>query len=457
MAKKNKSPKKGAEYRHKRRVKSVIIAYTVVAILLAGIGTAGYFGVKTVALKISDIKAQKAADEEAALLAEEAAKEAEIAAVLAEQDEEAAEDEAAEEEPAEEEYTEQDLLEEVVQACIDDMSIEDKVAGLFIVTPEQLTGTDKVTKAGDGTKEALDKYPVGGIIYSGSNVKDSDQLKEMLDNTISFSKYPLFLAINEELGAASTLTKPLKLEKTKSAKELGDSGDASLTYESYRALGETLNSYGFNLNFAPLADISAEGVDSPLSDRIFSGDITLASNLVASSVEGLKENGVSSAVMHFPGQGSVEGDTTKGMASTSRSIDDFKMNDIAVFQAAIESGCDMITVGHFTASELTGDETLPCSLSKEVMTDLLRGEYQYNGVIITDALNKKAISEYYGAGEAAVKALKAGADMILMPENFEEAYSEVLQAVADGNISEQRINDSLARVYRIKYRSTIEE
>ncbi len=456
MASKKSSPKSGAEYRRKRRVRSVIIAYVIVAILIGAIGAGGYIGIKSIANKVSDHKALKEAEEAAEMAAEEAAKEAEIAAVLAEQ-EAAKEAEAEEEATVEEEYTETDLLEEVVQSCIEDMSIEDKVAGLFIVTPEQLTGTDKVTKAGDGTKEALDKFPVGGIIYAGSNVKDADQLKEMLDNTVTYSKYPIFLAINEGLGSSSVLTKPLKLDPTKSEKELGDSGDANLAYESYRMLGETLSSYGFNLDFAPVADLVIDGVESPLADKMYSGDVTLACNLVAASVEGLKENNVSSAVMHFPGQGSADGDTSKGMASTSRTLDDYKMNDIAVFQAAIESGCDMVTVGHFAAPELTGDETTPCSLSKEVMTDLLRGEYQYNGVIITDALNKKAISEYYGAGEAAVKALKAGADMILMPEKFEEAYSEVLQAVADGNISEQRINDSLARVYRIKYRSTIED
>ena len=116
----------------------------------------------------------------------------------------------------------------------------------------------------------------------------------------------------------------------------------------------------------------------------------------------------------------------------------------------------MIMVGHFICPSLTEDATTPCSLSKAVMTDLLRGEYAYNGVIITDALNMTAISEYYGADEAAIKALKAGADMILMPEDFETAYNGVLDAVNDGTISEQRINDSLARVYRIKYRSTVE-
>ena len=456
MGSKKKNSKSGAEYRHKRRVRSVAFAYIFVFILVAGIGAGGYLGVRTLANKLTDRKVAKEAEAAAAEAAEEAAKEAEIAAVLAEQEEaKAAEEEA--EAAEEEEYTETDLLEEVVQACIKDMSVEDKVAGLFIVTPEQLTGTDKVTKAGDGTKEALDKYPVGGIIYSGTNVNDADQLKEMLDNTISFSKYPLFLAINEGMGSESQLTKPLKLDATKSAKELGDSGDANLTYESYRILGQTLNSYGFNLDFSPLADIAIEGVDSPLADNMFTGDVNLAINLVASSVEGLKENNVSSAVANFPGQGSVDGDTSKGMASTSRTLDDYKMNDIAVFQAAVDAGADMITVGHFAAPELTGDETTPCSLSKEVITDLLRGEYQYDGVVITDALNKKAITEYYGSGEAAVKALKSGADMILMPENFQEAYAEVLQAVADGNISEQRIDDSLARVYRIKYRSTIEE
>ena len=136
--------------------------------------------------------------------------------------------------------------------------------------------------------------------------------------------------------------------------------------------------------------------------------------------------------------------------------EDFQANEFAVFQAGIDAGADMIMVGHMSAPALTGDNT-PCSLSKAVITDILREQMNYKGVIISDALNMSAISEYYSSEQAAVMALKAGCDMILMPENFQEAYEGVLQAVAEGTISEERINDSLRRIYRIKYADKIAE
>lgn len=113
-------------------------------------------------------------------------------------------------------------------------------------------------------------------------------------------------------------------------------------------------------------------------------------------------------------------------------------------------------MGHLSAPGLVGDNT-PCSLSKDVVTGILREELNYSGVIVTDALNMSAITEYYTSDQAAILALKAGCDMILMPENFEEAYNGVLQAVKDGVISEERVNDSLRRIYRIKYADKLEQ
>ena len=457
MAKNKKGQIDSREARRKRRIKNVILAYIFMVVVLAAVGAGGFFAVRAVKGTIEDKKAQIRAEEEAiiqAQLAEQERLEAEAeaqreAAMAAAEEAEIIEEEV-------EEYSEDDLLNEVVQSCIDDMSIEDKVAGLFIVTPEQLTKTDKVTKAGDGTKEAIEKYPVGGLVYSSQNIKDADQLTEMLANTVSYSKYPVFLAASEGLGDDSILRKTLKIEAPKSAKDIGESGDANLVYESYKSIGEYMTTYGFNLDLGISADLIIDGVKSPLDGKMFSGDVTLTSNLVSSAIEGLAESSVFSAIGCFPGQGSVAANTAEGLASSDRPGSDFIENDIKVFESGIEAGADMLMVGHFSASGLTGDETTPCSMSKDIMTELLRVERQYDGVIITDSMSKKAITEYYGADEAAVKALKAGADMILAPEDFELAYNAVVDAVKDGTISEQRINDSLARVYRLKYRSTIE-
>ena len=439
--------------RHKRRIRNQIIAYIVLIIIVAGAAVGGIYGVNTLGTKLYEMRQAKALEAEQAAQAaeEEASLEAEVPLV----EEEVSSDS---EEPTPEvpEYTEEELLEEVVQSCIDDMSLEDKVAGLFMVTPESITGVDKAIKAGDGTKEALEKYPVGGIIYFAQNIQSESQIKEMVANTVSYSKYPLFVAVDEEGGRVARIQSSLKLEATDPAQTIGESGDNSVAYDTYAKIGERLVEYGFNLDLAPVADVLTNDANKAIGDRSFGSDPAVVSGMVTSAVQALGEKGVYSCLKHFPGQGSVGDDTHEGMAVTDRSADDMKNTDIAPFLAGIDAGADMVMVGHFICPSLTEDETTPCSLSKAVMTDLLRGEYGYNGVIITDALSMTAISEYYSADEAAIKALKAGADMILMPEDFETAYNGVLEAVKDGTIDEKRIDDSLARVYRVKYRSTVE-
>ena len=167
-------------------------------------------------------------------------------------------------------------------------------------------------------------------------------------------------------------------------------------------------------------------------------------------VQGLKEQKVTACLKHFPGIGSTTNDTHNGLAVSGRSAEEFRAEEFSVFQAGIDAGADMVMVGHMAAPSLVGDNT-PCCMSEAVVTDILRNELNFKGVIITDAMNMKAISDYYEADEAAIRALKAGCDMILMPDDFEKAYNGVLQAVQDGTISEERINDSLRRIYRIKY------
>jgi len=165
---------------------------------------------------------------------------------------------------------------------------------------------------------------------------------------------------------------------------------------------------------------------------------------------------VTACIKHFPGQGDADGDTHDGLATTDRTLEQLRETELKPFAAGAEAGAQMIMVGHIAVPSITGDNT-PASLSKDVITDILREEMGYNGVVITDALNMSAVSEYYDSAQAAVMALKAGADMVLMPEDFEAAYEGVLAAIEDGTISEARINDSLARVYKIKYKETVDK
>ena len=348
-----------------------------------------------------------------------------------------------------------ELLDEFIDEIVEQMPIEDRVAGLFFVTPESITGVGTAVKAGDGTKEALSKYAVGGFIYFEKNIKDAEQFTEMVSNTKLYSKYPLFIGLDEEGGDVSRLTEAGLMEKQAGAGAIAQSGDTNAAYNAGVTIGSTMASYGANVDFAPVADI-ANVENSVIAGRTYDNEASIAIPYVLEMMRGLEEQGVSSCLKHFPGIGATTEDTHKGLATVNRTAEEFRANEFTVFKAGIDAGADFVMVGHVDAPLLTGDNT-PASMSKVIVTDILRNELGYDGVIITDAMNMKAISEYYDSGEAAVQALKAGCDMILMPEDFEDAYVGVLQALADGVIAEERINDSIKRIYRVKYAGKFEE
>ena len=353
------------------------------------------------------------------------------------------------------ELTPEQKLDEIVNAGIEVMPLEDKVAGLFIVTPESITGVTKAIKAGDGTKDALSKYSVGGIVYFGQNIRSEQQFKEMISNTALYSNYPLFIALDEEGGSVSRLASAGLVNKVDSAQKLAQTGDTNSAYQAGSTIATYLNEYSVNLDFAPVVDL-ANVEKSVIGDRSFGADATVVSAYANAMMQGLQDNNVTACLKHFPGIGSSTQDTHKGLATTDRTAEEFRANEFVAFKSGIDAGADMIMVSHMSAPSLD-DSGAPCSMSEAVVTGILRKELGFDGVIITDALNMKAISDYKAADEAAVQALKAGCDMLLMPEDFEKAYQGVLKAVQDGVISEERIDDALRRIYRIKYADKVPE
>lgn len=323
-----------------------------------------------------------------------------------------------------------------------------------MVTPESITGVTTAVRAGDGTRDALAKHAVGGIVYFSKNIQSADQLKEMISNTQSYSQYPLFIGVDEEGGSVSRIAGSGLANKTNSARVIGQTADVNNAYQAGTAIGTYLAQFGFNLDFAPVADL-ANIDDSIMESRAYGADAATVSSFVVSMMQGLEEQKVTACLKHFPGIGSTTQDTHDGIAVSNRSAEEFRANEFTVFQAGIDAGADMVMVGHMAAPSLVGDNT-PSSMSSVIVTDILRNELGFEGVIITDAMNMSAISEYYDADVAAISALKAGCDMVLMPEDYEKAYNGVLQAVRDGVISEDRINHSLKRIYRIKYADKVQ-
>lgn len=428
------------EIRRRRRKRNQIAAYAVVIVFIAAIAVGIVLGVRIITSRAT-VEEQEHQEKVEDIFASE-----ETLSVPATTEELQT--------TQTQELTEEQKLDEIINALIEVMPLEDKVAGLFIVTPESITGVNTAIKAGEGTQKAISQYAVGGIIYQKKNVKSADQLKEMIDNTKLYSNYPLFVAVQEEGGDTCSIAAAGLGTKVDSAAGIAETGDTANAYNAGTTIGGYLGELGFNLNFAPVADLN-NVENSVIGKRAYGSDAAEVSGYVTSMMQGLSESDVTACLVHFPGIGSSTSDTASGMASTDRSAEDFRANEFEVFKAGIDAGADMIMVSNMSAPALSGDN-IPCSMSDAVVTDILRSELGFRGVIISEAMNKKAVSDYYGADEAAVLALRAGCDMVLMPEDFEKAYNGVLQAVKDGTISEERVNDSLRRIYRIKYTDKVE-
>ena len=426
------------EERRRRRKRSQMIAYTLVGILILILAAA-------IALAVSAITSRSSIQQEQQTKLDEILSSEETIEVPTE--------------PVEtvQEMTDEQKLDKIIdEAIIQNMPLEDKVAGLFITTPESITGVSAAVQAGDGTKDALSKYPVGGIVYAAKNIQSADQLKQMIDNTKLYTSYPLFIAIDGEGSGTDAVAAAGLGTKTDSPETIGASGDVNNAYTAGTTVGSYLAELGFNLDFAPAADLKVVDGNAAGSSS-YGSEADKVASFVGYMQAGLQEQKVTACIGQFPGIGSSTQSTKDGMASTDRSTEDFRANEFAAFQTCIDNGMTkMIRISNMAAPSLTGDNT-PCTFSSAVVTDILRNELNFRGVIVSGVMNEAAISNYYGADEAAVLALRAGCDMIYAPENFETAYNGVLEAVQNGTISEERVNDSLRRIYRIKYADKLEQ
>ena len=237
--------------------------------------------------------------------------------------------------------------------------------------------------------------------------------------------------------------------------EIGLTGDQSEAERVGETLGQYLSELGFNVDFAPVADVITNPQNTVIGNRSFGTDCNRVAQMVVSELKGLQRYQVVGVVKHFPGHGATSEDTHTGDAVSEKELAEMMTNEIIPFQTAIDNQVEMIMVGHFSAPNITKD-TLPCSLSPIIVNDLLRNQLNFQGVIITDALDMGAVAQTYDPRTAAIMAIDAGNDLLLMPEDFQLAYFGVLDAVKTGRISETRIDESVRRIIRLKLNMTAE-
>ncbi len=347
-------------------------------------------------------------------------------------------------------------LQDKISARLNRMSLEEKAAQLFIITPDVLAGSgEPLTAADEGFKAAFDAIPVGGFIYMGDNLVDQDQTVAMLAAVQEYSEerlqLPAFACVDEEGGTVTRIsgTGKFRVPTIGDMSRIGKKNDPDRAYDVGVKIGTYLHDLGFNVDFAPVADVLTNPDNQVVKLRSFGDDPNVTANMAASVAYGLASQRILGTYKHFPGHGATEADTHEGYAYTERTKEQLLESELVPFQDGIARGIPFIMAAHISLPNVTGND-VPASLSEEIIDGILRGEMGYDGIVITDALNMGAIVQEYSSAETAVKALQAGADLLLMPEDFAAAYQGVLDAVANGSLSEERIDESLRRILRVK-------
>ena len=449
------SPANRRILRHKRRVRNQLIAYSVLLVLLVIIGVGVAFATHYIMGEVNARREAQAEAEAAEAAAAEAAAEEEIVVeapdYVAEEEEVPDTDYEEEEEP----LSEEDYLNEMVTSTIAQMPIEDKIAQLFVITPEALTGVQAATRAGDGTQEALGKYAVCGLIYDRRNIEDEDQLLELISNTKNMSKYELLLGLREAGGDYSVLSGSAleDIPSVDTPAQIAETGDSSNAYNAGVTMASYLSYFGFNLNLTPNGSLTTD-VDSVSVDLSYGSEEAQACDMITQMINGLATGSISSCMTDFPGTGSVTELTADGRVDSEMSAEEISAG-LVPYITGIAAGAGLVQVNNVTYINVDSS-AMPASLSEYMITDVLRGEMAYDGVVITGPLNEKAVTEYYTPDEAALYALAAGADIIYMPEDFEAAYAGLLDAVAQGNLPESRVDQSLERIFRVKLAGYVE-
>ena len=328
-----------------------------------------------------------------------------------------------------------------VEVILENMSLEEKVGQIIMIG---FYGTE----INDDIKFLLGQYNFGGVIYYDRNMDNREQVRNLSTELqkLSAEKLPLFISIDEEGGTVARMKHDLIPPPAQS--EIGSTGDYNLAKTSAQNISKELRNIGVNVNFAPVADV---GINN---SRFFSDNGEIVAEFVENAAQGYESENFFYTLKHFPGIGLSKIDPHKDISIIDADKNILDTVDLVPFKkiiAAHDNSKFMIMVGHLKYSALDGEN--PASLSPAIMKNLLRDELNFGGVVITDDLNMGAVSKYNEVGENALKSFQAGADILLschVYEQHKEIYETILNAVKSGEISEERLNESVRRVIKMK-------
>ncbi len=325
------------------------------------------------------------------------------------------------------------------------MSLDEKIGQLVIV------GLDGYT-TDEHARQMIEEYNVGGFILFKSNIKSSHQMLELLNSLKSINqanKVPLFLSVDEEGGRVSRL--PGEFLKIPSNKIIGKLNNSSVSYKVGSIIGEELKAFGMNMNFAPVLDINSNPKNPVIGDRSFGTGPDLVSKLGVQTMQGLQSQNIIPVIKHFPGHGDTSTDSHVGLPRVNNDLKRLRSFELRPFADAIENGAEAVMVAHILLPKI--DPENPASFSKTIISDILRRDMEFDGVVITDDFTMGAIVKNYNIGQAAVKSILAGSDIVLVCHDYEKqkaVISALKNATQSGLLPMKRIDQSVSRILRLK-------
>jgi len=325
------------------------------------------------------------------------------------------------------------------------MTLDEKIGQMIF---SGVNGTEMT----DETKRIIEEYHVGGIILFADNIQSVNQTVNFLNDIKSVNTnnpYPLLLGVDEEGGRVTRMPDEMKSLPTSLA--IGELNDPDVSFQVGTILGKQMNALGFNLDFAPVLDINSNPDNPVIGDRSFGENAGKVTELGIQTMKGLQNESVIAVMKHFPGHGDTGEDSHLELPQVNKDYEALSALELIPFKAAISDGADVSLIAHMSLPKI--DDTYPASMSKEIITGILREDYDFNGVVVTDDLTMGAITDHYGVADAAVQTVKAGGDLLLVahdPDLIISVFDRLKAAIEAGEISEDRIDESVERITRLK-------
>lgn len=339
-----------------------------------------------------------------------------------------------------------------ISTQLNQMSVDEKIGQMII------GGIDGYSY-NQQTHSLINEYKIGGFILYANNIKNTSQtvslLNEMKEGNKA-SRIPLFLSVDQEGGNLVRL--PKEVVALPSNRQIGKRNDLAFSYEIGQALGTQLNLFGFNMNFAPVLDVDSNPLNPVIGSRSFGADVNVVSRLGLQTMKGLQAKSVVPVVKHFPGHGDTSVDSHLNLPVVNKTREELELLELLPFRMSIENGADAVMVAHILLPEI--DAKSPSSMSSPIITNILRNELGFKGVVMTDDMTMAAITKHYEIGEASVNSVKAGSDIIMVAHDYDKISTVVKslkKAVETGELTEQRIDLSVTRILKLKNKYELQD